>query len=198
MVGGRKREFDKTEALEQAMRVFWQKGYLGASLSDLTEGMGINKPSLYSTFGNKEALFILATEYYIEHHAKQHLRFLHEEKPLQQRLTNYLKSVTDTQFAEAFPKGCYISFCLSESASDCMPEAAKQLIKEVSDYSLVTLKTFFTEDLEAKKLGLDENSEQNALVLITLMHGAAALARAGKSQDDIAPIIEKAVNSIIN
>jgi len=118
MVGGRKREFDKTEALEQAMRVFWQKGYLGASLSDLTEGMGINKPSLYSAFGNKEALFIHATEFYLEHHAKQHLRFLHEEKPLQQRLSNYLQSVVAAQFTEIYPKGCYISFCLSESASN--------------------------------------------------------------------------------
>ncbi|MGV0800422.1 helix-turn-helix domain-containing protein, partial [Mycolicibacterium elephantis] len=54
---GRPRTFDRTEALEHAMEVFWQHGYEGASMSDLTASMGINSPSLYAAFGSKEQLF---------------------------------------------------------------------------------------------------------------------------------------------
>src|SRR5579859_5199475 len=61
---GRPRCFCEDVALEAAMRVFWQKGYEGASLSDLTEAMGINRPSLYAAFGNKEELFRKALDRY--------------------------------------------------------------------------------------------------------------------------------------
>jgi AcrR family transcriptional regulator len=61
---GRPREFDVEVALGAALRVFWTKGYEGASLTDLTEAMQITRPSLYAAFGNKEALFKQALDLY--------------------------------------------------------------------------------------------------------------------------------------
>ncbi len=61
---GRPRAFSVDEALAAALRVFWSKGYEGASLSDLTLAMGVNRPSLYAAFGNKEALFRKALDLY--------------------------------------------------------------------------------------------------------------------------------------
>ncbi len=61
---GRPREFCVEHALAAALRVFWSKGYEGASLTELTEAMGITRPSLYAAFGNKEALFHKALDLY--------------------------------------------------------------------------------------------------------------------------------------
>src|SRR3984957_7648127 len=63
---GRPRAFDDEKALNRAMQVFWRKGYLGTSLSDLTEAMGINRPSLYAAFGNKKSLFRKALDRYFK------------------------------------------------------------------------------------------------------------------------------------
>lgn len=61
---GRPRCFDREEALERAMQVFWRHGYEATSLSDLTAAMDINPPSLYAAFGSKERLFLEAVERY--------------------------------------------------------------------------------------------------------------------------------------
>ena len=66
MAMGRPREFDVDKALDLALQVFWRKGYEGASMADLTETMGITKPSLYSAFGNKEELFRKALDRYVD------------------------------------------------------------------------------------------------------------------------------------
>src|SRR6516225_9529344 len=66
MPAGRPRGFNLEQALDRALDVFWRKGYEGATLPDLTRAMGINRPSLYAAFGNKEALFKKAIDRYVE------------------------------------------------------------------------------------------------------------------------------------
>jgi len=61
---GRPRNFDKDKILAKAMRLFWEKGFEGASMADLTATMGIGSPSLYAAFGSKERLFREAIELY--------------------------------------------------------------------------------------------------------------------------------------
>jgi len=65
MPSGRTRQFDADEALDRALEVFWARGYEGATLPELTRAMGINRPSLYAAFGNKEELFRKALDRYL-------------------------------------------------------------------------------------------------------------------------------------
>ena len=66
MPSGRTRQFDTDKALGQALDVFWARGFEGATLPELTRAMGINRPSLYAAFGNKEQLFRKALGHYVE------------------------------------------------------------------------------------------------------------------------------------
>src|SRR5262245_47831020 len=67
---GRPREFDMDRALDHALEVFWRNGYEGTSIAELTQAMGINPPSLYAAFGNKEELFRKALQRYVEQHGR--------------------------------------------------------------------------------------------------------------------------------
>lgn len=197
MAGGRKLEFDKQAALEAAMRVFWQKGYLGASLSDLTNSMGINKPSMYSAFGNKEKLFLKATHYYIEHYAKSHSALLTmPDTPLKTRLKNYLMSVVAGQCDAAQPKGCYVTLCMSEAASGCMPREASELLSEAAVFMPNLFEAFFTQDPQAIEAGLNKAAKRNALCLATTIAGTATMARAELSLADLEPVIDNTLKGL--
>tara|TARA_R110000868_G_scaffold171766_1_gene407527 strand:+ start:355 stop:978 length:624 start_codon:yes stop_codon:yes gene_type:complete len=197
MAASSKIKFDRVQALEAAMLVFWKKGYGAASLTDLTEAMGINKPSMYATFGNKEKLFVLATEHYVQSVDLQHRQFLQQANvPLKQRLKNYLSSVIAGQCCEQSPKGCYISLCVSEAAGENIPESALVKIQEVSQFAFGALVQLFKEDEEAKQLNLDVEAELHACFLMTLLNGTAGMARAGKKATELEPLLALALKGL--
>ncbi|WP_102960358.1 TetR/AcrR family transcriptional regulator [Mangrovicella endophytica] len=105
MALGRPREFDPDEALDSAMELFWRQGYEGTSLADLTEAMGIAKPSLYAVFGNKEDLFRKALDRYAAQHADATYGALNE--PTSRRaVERLLLGLAGVDAAEDMPKGC--------------------------------------------------------------------------------------------
>ncbi len=102
---GRQREFDVDAALCLALRVFWQKGFEGASLTDLTEAMGITRPSLYAAFGNKEELFRKALDRYQSNYldfAREALDAPTARAVAERLLFGYADALTD----RSHPPGC--------------------------------------------------------------------------------------------
>ena len=102
---GRPREFCTETALAAALRVFWSKGYEGASLADLTEAMGITKPSLYAAFGNKEALFHKALDLY-ETEKLEYTRAALLQPTARAVAEFYMRGALDAQMNSCEPRGC--------------------------------------------------------------------------------------------
>jgi AcrR family transcriptional regulator len=102
---GRPRAFDPERALDRAMEVFWRKGYESASLSDLTAAMGINRPSLYSTFGGKESLFHKALARYAEG-PSSYLRLALEEPTARAVAERMMRGAVDVGTGKHTPPGC--------------------------------------------------------------------------------------------
>jgi AcrR family transcriptional regulator len=105
---GRRRKFDRAEALGQAMRLFWRKTYEGASLAELTEVMGINPPSLYAAFGSKEELFREAVALYAEHQGIEIWRALEEAPTAREAVESFLLATASAYSEPDDPPGCLI------------------------------------------------------------------------------------------
>ena len=103
---GRPREFDEEEVLDIAMRLFWEHGFDGTSMSELTEAMGINRRSIYAAFGNKEALFTAALDRYLAGPGA----FPQKARALP----------TAREVAECFLRGSVEAFTSSDRPSGCM------------------------------------------------------------------------------
>lgn len=115
---GRPREFCVDAALAKALRVFWSKGYDGASLADLTGAMGITKPSLYAAFGNKEALFHKALDLY-EAEKMAYVRAALDQPTARGVAEALLRGAVDAQTRCDEPHGCLGVI----SSVACGPEA---------------------------------------------------------------------------
>ncbi len=197
MVSGRQAQFDKQNALEQAMFVFWEKGFIGSSLTDLTKAMKINKPSMYAAFGNKEALFVQAVENYITHYGKPLFEHLFEEgKTLETRLFNYLTATLKMQCSTEHPSGCFISVALSESASNEIPGNALTKILETSSYTKTMLTEFFKNEIQQGHCSNTLSAEDRALIVVTFLHGLATVARNNSNPAQLQNVIHAVIKSL--
>lgn len=105
---GRPRSFDRDQALHQAMLVFWEHGYEGASLEALTNAMGINRPSLYAAFGCKEALFREAVLLYEAGDGGVAARALSGAASAREAIETMLRANVDAYADPRTPSGCMI------------------------------------------------------------------------------------------
>ena len=194
---GRKKIFNEENALSAALDLFWQKGYVGTSLSDLTAKMGINKPSMYNTFGNKEDLFIKTLELY----AKNTGEFISETLDnsslrLCKRIENLMHAVVNWQTESIEHKGCLLVLTHSESAGGEVPEKASGQIREMNDFLRKKLEDIFTNDEESIKLGLNKNAEGHALSITNTLNGTSCLTRADFTKDQLKDVIDNCLRGI--
>ncbi len=186
MTVGRKREFDRDKALKAAMLVFWEKGYAGTSMADLTARMGINKPSLYAAFGNKEQLHRRALELYGKDYGGSHVAVLQDaDLPIRERLEKFLESVIRMQFDEDMPTGCLVSSCASEAAGGTLPADNVGEVRSMQALTEKSLVESFEQARASGELNEDFDSKSNAVLIGLLINGSAAMARSGKPIEEV-------------
>lgn len=184
---GRPRTFDAEEALDCAMKVFWEKGYEGSSLPELTKAMGMNRPSLYAVFGNKETLFHKAMERY----ADTRLQFFEESLALPSAravVERLLFDYVDAQTGQDVPHGCLGINAALACSDDALPIrdelAARRLRNELK------LRERLERAREEGDLPANACPEKLARYVMTVTQGMAVQAAAGVPRAQLRELAE--------
>jgi AcrR family transcriptional regulator len=189
---GRPRSFDAERALNQALQVFWRKGYEGATLSDLTKAMGINRPSLYAAFGDKEGLFRKALDRY----QQGPVGFIADalKEPTGRRAVEHLlfgaaENLTDPRN----PRGCLTV----QGALACGDEAQgiRQELIALRNRTEGEIRDRLRRAKSAGELPADSDPGDLARFIATVIQGMAVQAAGGASRSELQRVARTAVRA---
>jgi len=177
---GRPREFDTEAALANAMQVFWAKSYAGASLTDLTEAMGITRPSLYAAFGNKDALFKQAFDLYENDQLAYFFAAL-EAPTARDVVRQMLAGTIDNVTGES--RGC-LGVTALVSCNDANPAVQQDVRARIEVFrDLITGR--FQRAIDNGEFGQPTSAEAMALYLMAVLQGLSIQAGAGASREQL-------------
>jgi len=189
---GRPRAFDPDAALERAMHVFWAKGYEGASLSDLTRAMRINRPSLYAAFGNKEELFRKVLDRYMDGPLAYFGESLAARKArdvIEQIFVGAARMAGDPRF----PSGC-----LMVQGALAVGSAARSVRKEATGRRVASEVVLCRRLQRAKREGdLPKNADPTELAryVMTVLQGMAVQGADGASPEQLRRVAQVALRA---
>lgn len=187
---GRHREFDVDQALDAVMCVFWQKGYEGASYTDLTRAAGVERPALYSAFGNKEEMFRKALTRYYERHL-DYIPAALDLKTAREVARHILFSAIDLNTRHPDHPGCLgINGVLAGSDE---AEPVRRMLIEARAAGEAQLAARFERAKAEGDLPPTARPEVLAAFLLTTLHGMAVQAKAGFSREKLEAIADLAL-----
>jgi TetR/AcrR family transcriptional repressor of nem operon len=188
----RLREFDEEKALDAAMQLFWEKGYAATSLSDLTAKMEIQKPSLYSAFGDKEGLFEAALRRYTNLHAANIRTKLQNEQSVKEAIRMFFENMVEEEYKKEFSKGCFCINTMVELAPH--NEKFEVLTREHQMYLAVIFQELIMKGIRSGELQSDLNAKALAQTLVTSLIGLTVLMKSRPERS----VIDNSVSIIVS
>ena len=191
---GRPRAFDRAQALNKALEIFWRQGYAPASVAELCKGMEINPPSLYATFGNKASLFLEALRHYEHTYWDAPARRFLAEPDVYAAVGQFFREAAEILLSPETPCGCMVVLAAVNISDD-----EKEIIAAVRELRLATKTMFadrFRRAIQDGQIPADTDVPALAGALNTLLEGLSLQARDGLFQSELKAIAAHAVRML--
>ena len=173
------------------MEVFWRQGYEATSMTDLTSAMGINPPSLYAAFGDKERLFLEAVEHYSERYRKPFACALEEGKTAKASIAKMLLAAAIELGKSGRDRGCMLVM----SATNCSATSIREAVAERRAQTRSRLKERIDRGVAEGDVPRGTDTEALADFYISVMGGMSLRARDGASRKSLLATAEAAMRA---
>jgi TetR/AcrR family transcriptional repressor of nem operon len=174
----RPREFDEDDVLDRALSTFWDRGYAGTSIDDLVEATGLGRASLYGAFGDKERVFTRALAHYCAR-MDDSLKSTGDEPSARAALERLFDSMVIKSMPKSGPRGCFL---LCTAVGGGAPSAVRAAYAEYAGRLEKVLTAIVHKGQENGEFTRAADAKSVARMLVTLLQGLAATARAGHSK----------------
>ncbi|MCX4544891.1 TetR/AcrR family transcriptional regulator [Streptomyces sp. NBC_01565] len=191
---GRPKQFDPDAAVEQAMQVFWRKGYAASTPQDLVDALGIGKGSLYNAFGSKHALFELALRRYRDSQALALVELLEEPGPVKARLRRTLELLAEMDLADPDRRGCLAVNTAAELAGT--DEVATGLVRRMFDRTEGAFRALIEEGQRSGEIAPGRDPAALGSMLLNTVVGLRLMARVAEGPGRLTRVIDATVDSL--
>jgi AcrR family transcriptional regulator len=191
---GRPRQYDEDSVLQAAGEVFWTKGFSAASLDDLSAAMGMNRPSIYRAFGDKEAIYRRALMQFCQGMEAAFARTMLAEDDIRKALASFYSEALETYTSGQQPRGCMV-MSTAVAAATCHPEIQADLLNLVRDLDQKIAKRL-EQACAAGQLESSFDVVGRAAVAQSLLHSLSLRARAGETPSQLKKLIRSGVETI--
>lgn len=190
---GRPRGFDRDAALEQAMLLFWERGYDTVSIRDLTDAMGISPPSLYAAFNDKQTLFEEAVDTYAHRYGSYIQEAIETEPTAYRAVRRLLTQSAIQQTLPGRPAGCLILNGATNhtSASETVAESLRARRAQIATLIEGMIRT----DIGRGALPPETNAHTLTTFFMAVWQGLSQLARDGHDRQDLESVVATAMTT---
>ncbi len=176
--------FNQKQVLDKLTLLFWEKGFYDSSIEDLTKVSGLNRSSLYNSFGNKEAIFKLALKHYQENYSKERLEQILLSRPAKKAFKEYFLSLIKSPESQLG--------CLMVNSSIELAPHNSEINKELKE-SFKRVENIFYKALEQAQKNNEIDSKKDirlmAKYLLNSVYGIRVSARAGASKQELESLL---------
>ncbi len=190
----RARTFDEQAVIADAMTVFWRKGYEATSIDDLVQATGINRASMYGTFGSKEGLLLAALDHYVLAINRQRLKLLDGKGTVRDCLDAYFDSLIAFSTGDGRGLGCL----LTNTAIELSPRNARirKKLKAIFEHVESAFRRLVERGQAAGEVSPDKDPQALAHFFLTTVQGLRVIARTDPDPDRMRATVAAALRAL--
>ncbi len=184
--------FDENEILEKAMQLFWKKGFYATSMQDLVSQLGINRASIYDTYGDKMQLFLKAFAHYRKTSLSGLKTFLYSQSSVKEGFKKLFLLIAQEAEFDKDHKGCFVVNTTTELAAH--DDVIKSIVNENQKMFVNLFFDHLKTGVENGEISKDKDIKSLALFLFTLNNGMKVLNRTNTAKKDLEQMVVSALS----
>lgn len=184
----RKKSFDELEALQKALHLFWRKGYSATSIQELVDKLGVNRASLYNTWGDKHKLYLAALKIYRQRTSATLLEDIRSEMPARQVIESYLMRIVNDIMLDPENKGCFLVNATTELAN--LDLEINHIIDENRKTIIDVLAEIIKEGQHKGEFNSQKSAQALARFIFNSLNGIRVMAKGNVTFDEMKEVLD--------